>query len=209
MEIGTATSKVTTPQLARELCGDGSGNVELQRCKLTLLQHCKLATLQAREAAHYKLATFYCCSSRCGSVTLLLQHVSRQRYCSSRRSNAAQLMSLLQFASWQHCAVRVATTLRSSRRCGTITTGVTLARVVAMASKATLLCRDGRWPASKFLFFFLLDSFKERTRARQREKRQGFETCFLALLVGLNVTQKLPLATTVVATCAPSLRYLR
>jgi hypothetical protein len=35
-----------------------------------------------------------------------------------------------------------------------------------------------------FLFFFLLDSFKERTRSRQREKRQGFETCFPALLVG-------------------------
>jgi len=34
------------------------------------------------------------------------------------------------------------------------------------------------------LFFFLLDSFKERTRARQREKRQGFKTCFPALLVG-------------------------
>jgi hypothetical protein len=43
--IGTATSEVTTPQLARELCGDGDGNVELQRCKLALLQHCKLATL--------------------------------------------------------------------------------------------------------------------------------------------------------------------
>jgi hypothetical protein len=28
-EMGTATSEVTTPQLARELCGDGDGNVEL------------------------------------------------------------------------------------------------------------------------------------------------------------------------------------
>jgi septin family protein len=53
-------------------------------------------------------------------------------------------------------------------------------------------------------FFFLLDSFKERMRARQREKRQGFETYFSALLVGLNVTQKLPFVATVVATCAPS-----
>jgi len=44
-KIGTATSEVTTPQLARELCGDGNGNVELQRCKLALLQHYKLATL--------------------------------------------------------------------------------------------------------------------------------------------------------------------
>jgi len=37
-----------------------------------------------------------------------------------------------------------------------------------------------------FYFFKknLLDSFKERTRARQRKKRQGFETCFPALLVG-------------------------
>jgi hypothetical protein len=55
-----------------------------------------------------------------------------------------------------------------------------------------------------FFFFFLLDSFKERTKARQREKRQGFETCFPALLVGLNVTRKLSLAAIVVATCAPS-----
>jgi len=46
MEIGTAMSEVTTPQLAHELCGDGDGNVELQRCKLALLHHCKLATLQ-------------------------------------------------------------------------------------------------------------------------------------------------------------------
>jgi hypothetical protein len=62
-----------------------------------------------------------------------------------------------------------------------------------------------------FLFFFnfLLDSFKKRTRARQREKRQGFETCFPALLVSLNVTQKLPPTATVAATCAPSLRSLR
>jgi hypothetical protein len=60
MEIGTATSKVTMPQLARELCGDGDGNVELQRCKLTLLQHCKLATLQHCKLVtlqHYKLVT--------------------------------------------------------------------------------------------------------------------------------------------------------
>jgi hypothetical protein len=61
-----------------------------------------------------------------------------------------------------------------------------------------------------FIFlFFLLDSFKERTRARQREKRQGFETCFPALLVNLNVTRKLPPTATVAATCAPSLRSLR
>jgi hypothetical protein len=60
-----------------------------------------------------------------------------------------------------------------------------------------------------FFVFFLLDSFKERTRARMKKKRQGFETCFPTLLVGLNVTQKLPLATTVVATCVPSLRFLQ
>jgi hypothetical protein len=56
--------------------------------------------------------------------------------------------------------------------------------------------------------FFLLDSFKERTKARQREKRQGFETCFPALLVGklLHVNsllqRQLPLAAA--ATLAPS-----
>jgi len=44
-KIDTATSEVTTSQLARELCGNGDGNVELQQCKLALLQHCKLAAL--------------------------------------------------------------------------------------------------------------------------------------------------------------------
>jgi hypothetical protein len=56
--------------------------------------------------------------------------------------------------------------------------------------------------------FFLLESFKERTRARQREKKQGFETCFPALLVGkllpVNslLQRQFPLAAT--ATLAPS-----
>ncbi len=71
-----------------------------------------------------------------------------------------------------------------------------------------LLCNDGRWPTSNFFVFFLLDSFKERTRARQREKRQGFEICFPALLVGKLLLvnslfqHQLPLAAT--ATLAPS-----
>jgi hypothetical protein len=123
---------------------------------------------------------------------------------------------MLQLALRQRCAAvaaRVAATLRSSRRCSTIATGVALTCVAAMAGRATLLCSDGRWPAPKFIYLFifkfLLDSFKERTKARQREKRQGFKTNFSALLVGLNVTQKLPLVVTVVATCAPSLRSLR
>jgi hypothetical protein len=50
-KINNATSEVTTPQLARELYGDGNGNMELQWCKLALLQHYKLTTLQ-----HCKLA---------------------------------------------------------------------------------------------------------------------------------------------------------
>jgi hypothetical protein len=81
---------------------------------------------------------------------------------------------------------------------------------VATAGRATLLYSDGRWPALNFFvfLFFLLDSFKERTRARQREKKQGFETCFPALLVGkllpVNslLQRQFPLA--VAATLAPS-----
>jgi hypothetical protein len=78
-----------------------------------------------------------------------------------------------------------------------------------MARRLVLMTTAGGQNFCFFCFFFLVDSFKERTRARQREKRQGFETCFPALLVGLNVTQKFPLIATVVATCAPSLRSLQ
>jgi hypothetical protein len=81
--------------------------------------------------------------------------------------------------------------------------------LAAKAGGPTLLYSDGRRPEFLFFFKFLLDSFKERTKARQREKKQGFETCFPALLVGLNVTRKLSLAATVVATCALSLRSFR
>jgi hypothetical protein len=104
---------------------------------------------------------------------------------------------------------RVATTLRrccSSQQRRKATSGSSLA---ATAGRATLLCSDGRGPAPNyfiylFIYLFLLDSVKERTRVRQREKRQGFETCFPALLVSLNVTRKLPPTATVATTCAPS-----
>ncbi len=44
-------------------------------------------------------------------------------------------------------------------------------------------CNSRRWPTARCspgqrFCFFLLDSFKERTRTRQREKRQSFKTCF-------------------------------
>jgi hypothetical protein len=66
-----------------------------------------------------------------------------------------------------------------------------------------------RWQvANAKNFFFLLDNFKERTRARQREKRQGFETCFLALLVSklllINSLLQCQFPLVAVATPAPS-----
>jgi hypothetical protein len=69
-----------------------------------------------------------------------------------------------------------------------------------------------RWQvasAKNFVFFkFLLDSFKERTRTRQREKRQGFETCFPTLLVGklflVNSFLQHQLPLTVATTLTPS-----
>jgi hypothetical protein len=62
--------------------------------------------------------------------------------------------------------------------------------------------------SAEIYLFILLNHFKEKTRARERKKRQGFETCFLALLVGklLPVNslfqRQLPLAAA--ATVAPS-----
>jgi hypothetical protein len=93
-EIGTSTSEVTTSQFAREFCGNGNGNVELQRCKLALLQHCKLATLQLTLLQHYKLVTQQLALlQHCKLATLqlapLLQHVSRQRYGACRGNVAA------------------------------------------------------------------------------------------------------------------------
>jgi hypothetical protein len=62
--------------------------------------------------------------------------------------------------------------------------------------------------SAEIFVFFLLDSFKERTRARQREKRQGFETYFPALLVGklllVNSLLQRQLFLTTTATLAPS-----
>jgi len=141
----------------------------------------RIATaLQARDVAARVAAALHCCCNMCrDNAAALLQHVSRQHCCSSRCCGTI--------------AAGAATTLR---RC------FSSRRIAAMAGRATLA--GGQRRNFCFFLFFLLESFKERTRARQREKRQGFETCFPALLVGLNVTQKLPLAATVVATCAPS-----
>jgi hypothetical protein len=67
---------------------------------------------------------------------------------------------------------------------------------------------NGRQGCVEIFVFFLLDSFKERTRAREREKRQGFETCFPALLVGklfpVNSLFQRQLPSVATATLAPS-----
>jgi hypothetical protein len=74
-EIGTATSEVTTPQL----CGDG--NMELQRCKLALLQHCRLATLQ--------LASWQRCIAVTTRVVTMLWHCCSTRRCDTVAACAA------------------------------------------------------------------------------------------------------------------------
>jgi len=94
-KIGSATSEVTTPQLACELCGDGDGNVELQWCKLALLQHCKLVSRQCCGAVAARVAGALrrCCSTRRGNaavariVAALLQQALR--HCCNRRCGAA------------------------------------------------------------------------------------------------------------------------
>ncbi len=116
--------------------------------------------LQARVAAVLRR----CCSTCRGSVAAMLQHASRQRCCSSRCCGtvATGAAALLQFASRQRCDAVAA---RSNNR------------------KQRTMQRWQVASAEIFVFFYSTVSKRER-RARQREKRQGFETCFLALLVG-------------------------
>jgi hypothetical protein len=55
-----------------------------------------------------------------------------------------------------------------------------------MVVGAMLLCNDGRRPNFIFYFlFFYLTVSREKKRVRKREKRQSFEPCFPALLVGI------------------------
>jgi hypothetical protein len=109
--------------------------------------------------------------------------------CSRRRGSAAlaRVVTTLQQASWQRCdavALQLATTTESNALC-------------AYGNGRRRYTAEQRWQAAKifvfFFFFFLLDSFKERTRARQREKRQASKpvswlcllaSLFLALFVG-------------------------
>ncbi len=130
----------------------------------------------------------------------MLQHASWQRCCSSRHCGtvAAGAAALLQQALRQRCGVALARVAAVLWRC---CCGAVAARsndgkqrtmqrwqvalvLAATAGRATLLCSDGRWPTPKFLFFFYSTVSKRERRARQGEKRQGFETCFPALLVG-------------------------
>jgi hypothetical protein len=116
---------------------------------------------------------------------------------------------VLQQALQQRCDAasdRVVATLKQAswQRCGAVASSQQRRRATRWRGGQCSRQRQAALRYSVFFFFFLLDSFKERTKARQREKRQGFETCFPALLVGLNVTRKLSLAAIVVATCAPS-----
>jgi hypothetical protein len=116
---------------------------------------------------------------------------------------SARVVATLKQASWQRYG---AVASLQQRRRATRWRGGQCSR----QRQAALRCSAAMAGGQNFCFvFFLLDSFKERTKARQREMRQGFETCFPALLVGLNVTRKLSLAATVVATCTLSLRSFR
>jgi len=82
---------------------------------------------------------------------------------------------VLQQALQQRCGAASARVVAALRRCCKLATTAksnAMARRPVLAVKAggpTLLCSDGRRPEFLFLFFFknfLLDSFKERTKAR-------------------------------------------
>jgi len=106
-----------------------------------------------------------CCSTRCGNAAIarvaiaLLQQVLR-RCCSSQQRRKA---------------THYATMASGSSARGNGRQGYAALQRWQVASTEIFVF---------YFLFFLLDSFKERTRAIQREKRQGFETCFPVLLVG-------------------------
>jgi hypothetical protein len=123
----------------------------------------------------------------------------RQRCFSSRRGNAAALLLQRCCSSQQRQkAAHYATMASGSSARGNGKQGYTALQRWQVANIEILF----------FIFCFLLDNFKERTRERQRKKRQGFETYFPALLVGkllpINslLQRQLPLAAA--ATLAPS-----
>jgi len=119
---------------------------------------------------------------RCGTVaarvmTTLLKLASLRHYCSKRCDTVATgAAALLQQALRRCCSSQ------QQRRAAHYAT-------MASSSSARGNGRQGyaalqRWQVASAEIFFLLDSFKKRTKARQREKREGFESCFSALLVG-------------------------
>ncbi len=111
-----------------------------------------------------------CCSTCRGSVAALLQHASWQRCCSSRRCGtvATGAATLLQQALRQRCGTtlaRVAATLRCCC-CGAVAARSNDEKQRTMQRWQA----DGRWPTSKFLFFFKM-TVSKREREQNREKR--------------------------------------
>jgi len=121
---------------------------------------------------------------------------------------ATRDVAVLQLAMLQRCgaATRDAGALwrYSSRQWRTVV------HYAKMASDAR--ARDNgseqRWQAAAaeiFIYFFFFYSIvSKRTRARQREERQGFETCFLALNGWQAPSCQRQLPSTVATTLAPS-----
>ncbi len=160
----------------------------------TALQVRDAAALQARSVIMLQLASRQCCGVVVARVAGALR-----RCCSTRRYSTV--------------ATGVATTLR--RYCSSQQRWK-VAHYAMMASGSSA-CDNGRqgytalqrWQVANveffyFYFYFLLDSFKERTRARQREKRQGFPALLVGKLLPVNslLQRQLPLAAA--ATLAPS-----
>ncbi len=126
------------------------GNVELQQCKFTLLQHYKFATLRRcgtiatsiAEALRRCCNSHYCGVIAVGVVEVLLQLASRQCW-SSRQQRITT-----------HCAMMASD---------------------AKARDATLLHNDGKQRPPKFLFFFYSTASRKK-KVRKKERKESFKT---------------------------------
>jgi hypothetical protein len=163
----------------------------------TALQARDVATLQACNVIMLQLVSWQCC----GVVATRVAGALR-RCCSTCRSNAAVAcvaaallqQALRQCCIRQHCGAALARVAAALWRCCSPQQRRKAAHYATMASGSSVrgngrqgyraTMAGGQHRNFCLFFFFYSTVSKRERRARLREKGQGFETCFPALLVG-------------------------